>query len=96
MLFIFYLEVLPRTSGEGNQDVKNCLHQPATMVTDFNKDVRMIDHRLVHLFGGTGGQINCFQNPYNGYTPPLSFHFLTPNGNLIFSIITFLLRSILI
>lgn len=92
MLFIFYLEVLPRTSGEGDQDVKNCLHQPATVVTDFNKDAQMIDHRLLHLFGG---QINCYQNPYNGYTPPLSFHFLTPNGNLIFSIITFIL-SILI
>lgn len=88
MLFIFYLEVLPRTSGEGDQDVKNCLHQPATVVTDFNKDTQMIDHRLLHLFGG---QIGCYQNPYNGYTPPLSFHFLTPNGNLLFTIITFIL-----
>jgi hypothetical protein len=84
MLFIFYLEVLPRTSGEGDQGVKNLLHQPATVVTDFNKDAQMIDHQLFHLFGS---QINCYQNPYNGYTPPLNFHFLTPNGNLLFTII---------
>lgn len=88
MLFIFYLEVLPRTSGEGDQDVKNCLQQPATVVTDFNKDAQMIDHRLLHLFGG---QINCYQNPYNGYTQPMSLHFLTPNGNLLFTIITIIL-----
>lgn len=91
MLFIFYLEVLPRTSGEGDQELKNCLHQPATVVTDFNKDTQ-IDHRLLHLFGG---QINCYQNPYNGYTQPMSFHFLTPNGNLLFTLITFIL-SVLI
>lgn len=88
MLFIFYLEVLPRTSGEGDQDVTNGLHQPATVVTDFNKDAQMIDHRLLHLFGG---QINCYQNPYNGYSSPMSFHFLSPNGNLLFSLITFIL-----
>ncbi|XP_025410764.1 uncharacterized protein LOC112683810 isoform X2 [Sipha flava] len=72
-------KVLPRTSGEGDQGVKNLLHQPATVVTDFNKDAQMIDHQLFHLFGS---QINCYQNPYNGYTPPLNFHFLTPNDNL--------------
>ncbi|XP_026810857.1 uncharacterized protein LOC113552266 isoform X1 [Rhopalosiphum maidis] len=72
-------KVLPRTSGEGDQDVKNCLHQPATVVTDFNKDAQMIDHRLLHLFGG---QINCYQNPYNGFSQPMSLHFLTPNDNL--------------
>lgn len=86
MLFIFYLEVLPRTSGEGNQDTINCLHQPATGVTDFNKDAQMVDQRMLQLFGS---QINCYQNPYNGYPPPMSFHFLTPNGNLLFTIITF-------
>lgn len=91
MLFIFYLEVLPRTSGEGDQDVKNCLHQPATVVTDFNNDAQ-IDHHWLHIFGG---QLNCYQNPYNGYTQPMSLHFLTPNGNLLFTIITFVL-SILI
>lgn len=89
MLFIFYLEVLPRTSGEGDQDMKHYLHQPTTMVTDLNKDAQMIDNRLLHLFGG---QINCYQNPYNGFPPPLSFHFLTPNGNLLYSIITFILK----
>lgn len=90
MLFIFYLEVLPRTSGEGDQDVKNCLHQPATLVTDINKDAQILNHRFIDLFGS---QINCYQNPYNGFTQPI--HFLTPNGNLLFSIITFIL-SILI
>ncbi|XP_050441448.1 uncharacterized protein LOC126846228 isoform X2 [Adelges cooleyi] len=72
-------KVLPRTSGEGDQDGKNCLHQPTTVVTDFNKDTQVIDHRLLHLFGS---QNNCYQNPYNGYTSPMSFHFLTPNDNL--------------
>lgn len=91
MLFIFYLEVLPRTSGEGDQDVKNCLHQPATVVTDLNKDAQLIDHRLFF-----GSQINCYQNPYNGFTPPMSFHFLTPNGNLLFTLITFILSLYLL
>ncbi|VVC29353.1 Hypothetical protein CINCED_3A017490 [Cinara cedri] len=76
-------KVLPRTSGEGDQDVKNCLHQPATVVTEINKDTEInndaqsINHRLLHLFGS---QINCYQNPYNGFTQPI--HFLTPNDNL--------------
>ncbi|XP_050547837.1 MATH and LRR domain-containing protein PFE0570w-like isoform X2 [Daktulosphaira vitifoliae] len=71
-------KVLPRTSGEGDQDVKHCIHQP-TIIPEFNKDSQMIDHRLLHLFAG---QNNCYQNPYNGYTSPMSFHFLTPNDNL--------------
>lgn len=84
MVFIFYLEVLPRTSGEGDQDVKNYLHQPATGVLDFNKD-EQLDHRMLQLFGS---QISCYQNPYNEYTPPpMSFHFLTPTGNLLFTLI---------
>jgi len=70
--------VLPRTSGE-DQDVKNYFQQEGTVVTDLNKDEQMIDHRLLNLFGS---QINCYQNPYNGYTPPMSFHFLTPDDNL--------------
>lgn len=93
MLFIFYLEVLPRTSGEGDQDMQNYIHQPTSMVTDYNKDAQVIDHRLLHLFGG---QINCYQNPYNGYTPPMSLHFLTPNGNLLFTIITFILSMLIL
>jgi len=83
MLFIFYLEVLPRTSGEGDQDVKNCVHQPATGVMEFSND-EQVDHRMLQLFGS---QINCYQNPYNEFTPPMSFHFLTPNGNLLFTLI---------
>jgi len=88
MLFIFYLEVLPRTSGEGHQDMNNCLHQPATGVTDLNREPQMIDHRMLQLFGSS---VSCYQNPYNEYTSPMSFHFLTPNGNLLFAIITFIL-----